>query len=322
MATEQNNQQPPLPMDAPAPQQPAQPAVQPTPENNTPAVKKDTAPLKSKAVDKSLVTASIKQLPQVLQFLSASFNDAWGSFVKAYGEGAGQVMAREIDFAVQAMLANTYLIECAKNYPLEFANALKNVALTGSTLNPVLKQGYLVPFKGKVQFMPSYMGLVDVLVNSGLVKKIEAHCVYKGDKFDIQYGTNGHIIHKPDPWGERSEKTVLGAYYYAVLVDGSEIYDQMNKAEVDEIKQRSPAVGKGKSSPWDTDYLEMMRKTLVRRAFKMIPKNGISDDKLKAIQGIFDYDKKVEQSWIAEQKAAPKRDDFDEEEAEYEELKN
>lgn len=317
MATEKT-QQPTL-MDAPT-QQPAsaQTAVQPQ-ADNTPAVRKDNVPAKTKAVDKSLVTASIKQLPQVLQPLSGCFDDAWGSFVKAYGDGAGQVMAREMDFAVQAMLANNYLIECATNYPLEFANALKNVALTGSTLNPVLKQGYLVPFKGKVQFMPSYMGLIDVLVNSGLVKKIEAHCVYKDDKFDIQYGTNGHLLHRPAPWGERSEKTVLGAYYYAVLIDGSEMYDQMNKTEVDIIKQRSPSVAKKKQSPWDSDYLEMMRKTLVRRAFKMIPKKGISEDKLKAIQGIFDYDEKVEQNWIAEQKTSPKRDTFDEDEVEYEE---
>lgn len=315
MATEKTQQ--PLPLENPA----LQPQQQVQTADNTPAVKKNNAPAKTKAVDKSLVIASINQLPQVLQPLSGCFNDAWGSFVKAYGDGAGQVMAREIDFAVQAMLANNYLVECATNYPLEFANALKNVALTGSTLNPVLKQGYLVPFKGKVQFMPSYMGLIDVLVNSGLVKKIEAHCVYKGDKFDIQYGSNGHLIHKPDPWGERSEKTVLGAYYYAVLIDGAEIFDQMNKAEVDLIKQRSPSVAKKKSSPWDTDYLEMMKKTLVRRAFKMIPKKGISEDKLKAIQGIFDYDEKVEKNWIAEQKAAPKRDTFDEEEVEWEDVK-
>ncbi|MDE6742088.1 MAG: recombinase RecT [Muribaculaceae bacterium] len=324
MATEQTQQQAqqPLPLDNSAQQpQSQQTAVQPQ-ADNTPAVKKNNAPAKTKAVDKSLVIASINQLPQVLQPLSGCFNDAWGSFVKAYGDGAGQVMAREIDFAVQAMLANNHLIECATNYPLEFANALKNVALTGSTLNPVLKQGYLVPFKGKVQFMPSYMGLIDVLVNSGLVKKIEAHCVYKGDKFDIQYGTNGHLIHKPDPWGERSEKTVLGAYYYAVLIDGAEIFDQMNKAEVDLIKQRSPSVAKKKQSPWDSDYLEMMKKTLVRRAFKMIPKKGISDDKLRAIQGIFDYDEKAEQNWVEEQKKiAPKKDSFDEEDAEWEEVK-
>ena len=316
MAAEQTQTQQPAPQQAPA----QQPQQQEQPSDNTPAVKKNNTPAKTKAVDKSLVIASINQLPQALQPLSACFNDAWGSFVKAYGDGAGQVMAREIDFAVQAMLANNYLIECANAYPLEFANALKNVALTGSTLNPVLKQGYLVPFKGKVQFMPSYMGLIDVLVNSGLVKKIEAHCVYKGDRFDIQFGTDGHLVHKPDPWGERSENTVLGAYYYAVLIDGAEIFDQMNKAEVDLIKQRSPSVAKKKSSPWDSDYLEMMRKTLVRRAFKMIPKRGISEDKLKAIQGIFDYDEKVEQNWIAEQKAAPKRDTFDEEEVSYEEV--
>lgn len=111
MATEQTQQQTqqPLPLDNPAPQ----PQQQVQTADTTPAVKKDNTPAKTKAVDKSLVTASIRQLPQILQPLSGCFDDAWGSFVKAYGDGAGQVMAREIDFAVQAMLANNYLVECA-----------------------------------------------------------------------------------------------------------------------------------------------------------------------------------------------------------------
>lgn len=311
----------PAPQAAPQVATAADPISAPVVANPAPAAA-PAKPAAKKEIDKSLVTASIKKLPQQLAPLAACFDDAWGSFVKAYGPGAGQVMAREIDFAVQAMLSNTYLIECALKNPAEFVNAIKNVGLTHSTLNPVLKQGYLVPFKSKVQFMPSYMGLSEVLMKTGAVRKIEAHCVYKGDKFTISFGDNGKLTHRPDPWATRTEETMLGAYYYAILTDGTPFYDQMSKAEIDDIKQRSPSAGGKTKSPWDTDYLEMARKTLLRRAFKMIPKTGISEENLKVLNAIFSYDRAVDDELRQQQTALPAkaRDRFDEEETEYVEI--
>ena len=68
----------------------------------------------------------------------------------------------------------------------------------------------------------------------------------------------------------------------------------------------------------------MCVKTAIRRAFKFIAKNGISEDKIKALEAVFDYDEKAEQNWIAEQKGKPATSSnrFDEEEVEYEEIKN
>lgn len=243
-----------------------------------------------------------------------------GAFVKAYGDGAGQVMAREIDFAAQAMLANTYLIRVATENPMSLINALKNLALVGYTLNPVRKQGYLVPMGKAIIFVPSYMGLVDELVASGLVKKIEAHPVFDGEDFEIKLGTNGYLRHKPNPWGKREKENLKGCYWYAVLVDGTEMFDTISLDEIEKIRKRAPSAKS--SSPWDTDYIEMARKTAVRNGYKKVPKKGISEDKLKVLDVMFDYDEKVEQNWIAEQKqpvASSNR--FDEDEVEYEEIK-
>lgn len=284
----------------------------------------EAAPAKPARYTPELCAATINRLPAQLQSLRECFAQPFDSFRKAFRDPAeaDRMMAREIDFAAQAMLANSYLVTCAQQHPMEFVNALKNVALTGSTLNPTLKQGYLVPFKGKITFMPSYMGLVDLLVNNGLVRKVEAHPVFKGEEFVVKHGTGGGIFHKPNPWGRRDKDNLLGCYYFAVLTDGTELFDTMSREEIDTIKGRSPSAKTDKSSPWDTDYLEMAKKTLVRRAFKMIPKRGISEDKVKAIDAVFDYDEKVEQSWIAEQRqSSPKRDPFEEDEVEYEDVK-
>ncbi len=274
-------------VDTPAaqPQQTAAPAQVPAPPKKyTPELCADT----------------IRKLPAPLAKLQTAFARPFDAFRKAFADPAtaDRIMAKEIDFAAQAMMANPYLIECAAQHPDDLVNALKNVALTGSTLNPVLKQGYLVPFKGKISFMPSYMGLVDVLNRSGLVRKIEAHPVFDGDEFSVTFGTAEQLIHKPNPWGTRDKDHLKGCYYYMELADGTTMWDTMNVAEIEDIRKRSPSVTKGKASPWDTDYIEMAKKTLIRRAFKAVPKTGLSDDKLKTITAAVDYDEQVEREWI------------------------
>lgn len=280
-----------------------------------------TAIAKKEKFTPELCAATINKLPAQLQALKGCFAQPFDAFRKAFKDpaDADRVMAKEIDFAAQAMMSNSYLIKCATSNPLSLVNALKNVALTNSTLNPVLKQGYLVPFGGAITFMPSYMGLIDVLVNNGLVKKIEAHCVFEGDKFEIKHGTGGYLHHIPDPWGSHDKSRLKGAYYYAVLTDGTELFDTLPVEEIEKIRKRAPSAKS--SSPWDTDYEQMCVKTAIRRAFKFIAKNGISEDKVKALEAVFDYDEKVEQTWIAEQKTTPKKDSFDEDDVEYEEVK-
>lgn len=286
------------------------------------AVQETTAAVaKKERFTPELSASTIHKLPAQLLPLKDCFAQPFDAFRKAFKEPAeaDRVMAKEIDFAAQAMISNPYLITCATKNPMALVNALKNVALTNSTLNPVLKQGYLVPFGGAITFMPSYMGLVDVLINNGLVRKIEAHCVYDDDKFEMKHGTGGYISHIPDPWGKRDKERLKGVYYYAVMTDGSELFDVIPLEEIEKIRKRAPSAKS--SSPWDTDFEQMSIKTAIRRAFKFIPKNGISEDKVKALEAVFDYDEKVEQNWIAEQKktqASANR--FDEDEVEFEEV--
>lgn len=280
-----------------------------------------TAVVKKEKYTPELCASAINKLPAQLQGIKNCFAQPFDSFRNAFKDPkeADRVMAKEIEFAAQAMLANNFLIKCATSNPISLVNALKNVALTRSTLNPILKQGYLVPFGGSITFMPSYMGLVDVLINNGLVRKIEAHCVFDGDKFEMKHGTGGYLNHIPDTWGSRDKSRLKGAYYYAVMTDGTELFDTIPAEEIEKIRKRAPS--SKSSSPWDTDYEQMCVKTAIRRAFKFIAKNGISEDKVKALEAVFDYDEKVEQNWIAEQKqTSTSSNRFDEEEVEYEEI--
>lgn len=306
MSTEQTNQ--PTLMDAQA-----QPAEQPKAETTTAVAKKEK-------FTPELCAATINKLPPMLQPLRASFAQPFDAFRRSYKdpEEADRVMAREVDFAAQAMMSNTFLIKVATTNPLSLVNALKNLAQAGYTLNPVRKQAYLVPMGGAVVFVPSYMGLVDELVASGLVKKIEAHPVFEGEEFTIKHGTEEGLFHTPNPWGKRDKENLKGCYWYAILVDGTAMFDTLSTEEIEKIRKRAPSAKS--SSPWDTDYIEMARKTAIRNGYKKLPKKGVSEEKLKVLDAIFDYAEQAEQAWIAEQKATPKRDTFDEEEVDFQEI--
>lgn len=283
---------------------------------------KTEAVVKKQEYTPELVRTAINKLPAELQNLKNLFAQPWESFKAAFKDPkeADRIMQREITYAAQAMMSNNFLISCAQNNPMDFIYALKNVALSGLSLSPALKQAYLVPFKGKISFMPSYMGMQDLLANNGHVRKIESYPVFEGDEFEIQHGTEEKLIHKPNPWGERTKEKMLGCYWMTELTDGTRLFNNMTKAEIEEVMKRSPSVAKGKTSPWDTDYIEMARKTCLRRGFKALPKGSISEERMKVVEAAFDYDEKVEQTWIAEQKKAPKADTFDEDEVEYEEM--
>lgn len=285
------------------------------PAANTDPANTAVAQTQTKAVD---VKEEAANFPPALADIRSCFTQPRKAFVAAFpSEKEGEMaFAREINFAVQAMMNNSYLVTCARNNPDDLVNAIKNVALTGSTLNPTLKLAYLVPFKGKITLMASYMGLVDILVNSGLAVKVEAHPVFPGDDFEMVHGTNGYVKHRPDPWGSKKPEELLGCYFYVQFVGGGELFDTLSKDEIDDIKRRSPSVEKGKTSPWDTDYIEMAKKTAVRRAFKMCPKTGISPSKLKVVEAAFDYDEKVDNEWQRNQ-PTHKNDGYDEDDVEY-----
>lgn len=247
-------------------------------------------------------------LPPILKPLQNCFTAPYKTFIQN-GKSI-QDLQRECNFAAQAMLANPYLIECAQHYPDHFVNALKGVVLTGTTLNPSLKLAYLVPYKGKVELQFSYMGKKSFAVNTGLVLNIESYLVYNGELFEIEQGSNAHITHKPNPWGAKKKDEILGGYYLIKYANGAMQFDTMPIDEIEGIKKRSPSVGKGKQSPWDTDYTEMCKKTLINRAYKQIPKQGMSEKAAKALEIINRVDDMAAKDINYGQK--PKADDFDE----------
>ncbi|MEJ8803158.1 recombinase RecT [Pontibacter sp. H249] len=193
-------------------------------------------------------------------------------------EGNKLSFQKEAGFALQILQKNAFL---AKTNPESIKNAIINCALTGLTLNPVLKLAYLVPRKGECILDPSYMGLIKVLTDAGSVKNIYAEVVYEHDYFYIEQGTNPKIDHKPEVTGDRGRK--IGVYAVAFLLQGGYQFEFMRADQVNAIKSRSE-MGKKNDGSWKTDEDEMWKKTVVKRLYKYLPKSEISEAVVNALQ--------------------------------------
>ncbi|MBA7475655.1 hypothetical protein ES707_11027 [subsurface metagenome] len=251
-----------------------------TTKSNTPATKQSIATMDMK----TLVLTQPKK-----QFIASG--------------GTEEQFIKEAGFALQVIRNNPYLEKMDRN---SIVDAVVNVALTGLTLNPVLRLGYLVPFGGKLFFQSSYMGKIEILMRTGVVKNIWVNLVYENDLFQMKDGDAREIIHTPEPFKPRGK--VIGGYWVAVLQSDEKMMGTMTRERIDEIKSRSEAVKSGKGSPWDTDFEEMAKKTIVNNAFKSIPKTGISEGVLKAMNADMALDNEEFEEWKKKTEAGYKSD--------------
>lgn len=181
----------------------------------------------------------------------------------------------EAGFAVQQLEANDYLLSIAMGNRQSVVNAVTNVAAIGISLNPARKQAYLVPRDKKVCLDISYIGLVDLATQSGSIIWAKSELVYENDSF--QMGEPGTLpAHKFNPFS-KARGDVVGAYVVAKTPGGEYLCDAMSIDEINAIRDRSSAwrayVSKKVSCPWVTDPGEMAKKTVIKRASKLWPKN-------------------------------------------------
>ena len=177
---------------------------------------------------------------------------------------------KEANFAVQSLMANEFALGIAKKNPQSVINAVTNVGAIGISLNPAKKQAYLVPRKGAICLDISYMGLVDLATDTGSIKWAQADIVRSDDIF-ILNGIDKAPRHEFNPFTV-DRGAIIGAYVTAKTADGDYLTDCMTIDELNNIKNRSESAKKG-LGPWITDATEMMKKTVVKRAYKLWPKS-------------------------------------------------
>lgn len=176
--------------------------------------------------------------------------------------------ARESLFALQALKNNSYLCSVAYQNKDSLKSAMLNLAAIGLTLNPVRKLAYLVPRDGKVMADISYLGLIQMALDSGAITWAKAEVVFEEDEFNW-LGLDKVPEHKFNPFSDRGE--IVGVYCVARLPDASHLTEVMPINEVYSIRERSKSWKSERNSPWKSDPTEMIKKTVLRRAYKSWP---------------------------------------------------
>ena len=179
---------------------------------------------------------------------------------------------KEASFAVQSLKNNSYLCGIAYSNPDSLKMAVVNVAAIGLTLNPVRALAYLVPRDGRVSLDVSYRGYIQLAIDSGAIEWAKSEIVYEKDEFKYN-GMGREPSHSFDPFGERG--SLVGAYCAVKTRTGDYLVEMMPINDIFNIRDRSKAwqsyKKKGSSCPWVTDEGEMIRKTVIRRAYKSWP---------------------------------------------------
>jgi len=155
--------------------------------------------------------------------------------------------------------------------------AVLQAAELGLEPGGALGHAYLVPYGQSCTFIPGYRGLIELARRSGEIESIEAHVIRERDTYEVEFGLDPKLQHKPFLDGDAGGLKLV--YAVARLKGGQVQTEVMTKAQVDAIRARSRS---GNNGPWVTDYEEMARKTVVRRLCKYLP---LSPEKAEALAG-------------------------------------
>jgi recombination protein RecT len=150
--------------------------------------------------------------------------------------------------------------------PMTFLAAVTDACQLGLELSSVLGHAYLVPYGNRCQLIVGYRGMIELARRSGYIKSLQARIVGPRDKFEYSFGLNSdELIHVP---ATTSEGDMTHVYAIARLTDGGTQFEVMTKQEVEDIRAQSKS---GNSGPWQKNFNEMAKKTVIRRLFKMLP---------------------------------------------------
>lgn len=194
-----------------------------------------------------------------------------GEFAKAL---PASVTADKFVRTAQTAIAMTRNIEKVTN-PQSLLSACVKAATDGLILDG-REAALIVDYQGNVQYRPMWEGLKELAFRSGMVKLITTRVVHDADYFEFFMGDEEKIVHRIDIRAPRGKP--IAVYCVIQLVTGGVIREVMTVDQINAIRERSDgwrafAAGKIKSTPWSTDWDEMARKTVFRRAQKLLPRS-------------------------------------------------
>jgi recombination protein RecT len=162
--------------------------------------------------------------------------------------------------------------DLARCDPYSFLGAVMQCAQLGLEPGSGLGHAYLIPFNNRklgimeCQLIPGYRGLMDLAYRSGQVLNIKSNVVHQADRFDWEEGTKDYIDHKRYMGLQRDAGDITHFYSIAWLKNGGVQFEVMSIDQVEEIRDSG-----NKNPVWEKHFIEMGRKTAIRRLAKSLP---------------------------------------------------
>jgi recombination protein RecT len=195
---------------------------------------------------------------------------------------------RFVRIALTAITKNPRLAECTK---ASLISCLLDLSALG--LEPDGRRAHLIPYRNNANnttictLIVDYKGLVELAMNTKEVSNIHADVVCEKDRFVYNMG----IVEKHEIDFTQDRGKMYAAYCIITMKDSTKKAEVMTKDEIDGIRARSRAKDAG---PWVTDYNEMAKKTVFRRASKWIKLSPEVREKIeKTDEQEFDFTQQI-----------------------------
>jgi recombination protein RecT len=217
--------------------------------------------------------------PTLRPEVSKALQVAFGKCVNLIGRDDA---LRELGFASQIIAKSPSLQKCNIS---SIIDSVVNASRANVTLNPALRLSYLIPRKGEATLDISYMGLITILKKSGGCKYIDAYVVYQDEDFSYNpaMGQINHTPHFATTEAEQKARKIIGCYSRAILPTNDVVFCYMPYWEIEKVKRFSEG-SESKWSAWTTWAEEMVKKSVIKRHFKMLVSGTEASEVVEALR--------------------------------------
>ncbi|MGW8179633.1 MAG: recombinase RecT, partial [bacterium] len=171
--------------------------------------------------------------------------------------------------AMTAMRKNPLIYQCTQTSLLQCLMDLAQIRLVPDSITG---EAYLIPFQNKgiyeCQLMIGYQGYLKLVRQSNTVTNVYASVVYENDEFEISFGSDRRMHHKPLITGDRGAK--LGAVAYVAYGGGDakgEDFTWVPAEYIERVKKQARGAS-SPSSPWAIWPEPMWAKTALKQLCK------------------------------------------------------
>ena len=200
---------------------------------------------------------------EALEIHRDSLRKASGYFQSALPVTAKKYLTpdRITQIAITSISRSPQLLACT---PPSILKAVMDIVQCGLEPGGPRGHAYIVPYGKEATAIIGYKGYIDMVMRSGLMRAPPiVNLVYEADTFSLDLGSGKPPKHTIDIRKSQTERgEILGGYCVAQFKDGGAHVEWMGIDDIRKVMNRSRA-GPG---PWKTDFEQMARKTVIRRA--------------------------------------------------------